>query len=81
MGLLIISSSTEGDDLGSGKLLSKVTLRDSSILIVFLLSGIKDTGFVVSEVRVLVQGSSMVKRWLLSGFAKVMSLNTVFHSV
>ncbi|GJU59655.1 hypothetical protein Tco_1237421 [Tanacetum coccineum] len=34
----ILSSSTEGDDLGSGKLSSKVTLRYSSILIVSLLS-------------------------------------------
>ncbi|GJS83641.1 hypothetical protein Tco_0750182 [Tanacetum coccineum] len=35
---MILSSSTEGDELGSGKLSSKVTLRDSSILIVSLLS-------------------------------------------
>ncbi|GJT56926.1 S-adenosylmethionine synthetase [Tanacetum coccineum] len=33
MGSSIISSSTEEDDLGSDKLSSKVTLRDSSILI------------------------------------------------
>ncbi|GKD33300.1 hypothetical protein Tco_1248809 [Tanacetum coccineum] len=38
MGSMILSSSTEGDDMGSGKLSSKVTLRDSSILIVSLLS-------------------------------------------
>ncbi|GJU48460.1 hypothetical protein Tco_1218015 [Tanacetum coccineum] len=40
MGSSILSSSTEEDDLGSGKLLSKETLRDSSILIVSLLSTI-----------------------------------------
>ncbi|GJW48895.1 hypothetical protein Tco_0080541 [Tanacetum coccineum] len=38
MGSMILSTSTKGDDLGSGKLSSKVTLRDSSILIISLLS-------------------------------------------
>nr|GEV09127.1 putative ribonuclease H-like domain-containing protein [Tanacetum cinerariifolium] len=40
MGSLILSSSIEGDDLGSGKLSSKVTLRDFSILSVSVLSTI-----------------------------------------
>nr|GEY08164.1 DNA-directed DNA polymerase [Tanacetum cinerariifolium] len=41
MGSSILSSSIEEDNLGSGKLSSKVTLRDSSILIVSLLSTMK----------------------------------------
>ncbi|GJV11606.1 hypothetical protein Tco_1353147 [Tanacetum coccineum] len=49
MGSLILSYSIKKDDLGSSKLSSKVTLRDSSILIVSLLSVMWNAGATSDE--------------------------------